>query len=162
MRMKRWMTALLALAVLTLAAGCGAGPAANENPFADTALTQVLEDVYAGASVEIPSLITTEITAENEQAFLGTTGLDFKEAIASEPAISSIAYSVCLVRMNEGADMEAAKQAIKDNVDPVKWICVQVDPSNVIVDSAGDVIILIMSNDYATSIHESFTALSSK
>ena len=58
--------------------------------------------------------------------------------------IGSIAYSVVLVRMEENADIEAAKKAIKENVNPRKWICAEVAEEDVIVKSKGDLIILIM------------------
>lgn len=157
--MKRLYIALLAGLVLLSFAGCGKKAPSADGPFEGKELSAILDAVYANADAEIPALVTTTITADNEQAFLGTTGLSFQEAIASEPAISAIAYSVCLVRLNAGEDMEAAKKAIKENVDPAKWICVRVDPQNVIVDSAGDVIILIMSNEYANALSDSFTQL---
>jgi hypothetical protein len=83
-----------------------------------------------------------------------------KEAYVSEPMIGSIAHTVLLVRMEEGADVEAAKKAIKDNVNPRKWICVGVeDEKNVIVDNRGDLIVLIMENTHAQTIHENFKNL---
>jgi hypothetical protein len=41
----------------------------------------------------------------------------------------------------------------------MKWVCVGVDPDNVIVDSIGDVVILIMSDDNAQALHQAFLAL---
>lgn len=159
--MKRMVTFMLAALLMVAAVGCGAGngSAPAENPFKDKPLETILEELYAGVDGELPILETMEVTAENEQYYLGTTGLDFKEAIASEPAISAFAFSVVLVRMNEGADIEAAKASIRENVDPRKWICAGVDPQNVAVDSAGDVIILIMSDDYVTELQASFQNL---
>ena len=48
--------------------------------------------------------------------------------------------------------IEAAKKAIKDNVNPRKWICVEA--SNVIVKSKGDLVILIMADTEMTSAEE--------
>lgn len=158
--MKRIGILMMAALLLAGAVGCAGNAAAGGNPFDGKTLADILDELYAGADVEIPSLETVAITAENEAAFLGTSGLKFSEAIASEPAISAIAYSVCLVRMQPGEDVEAARQAIEENANPAKWICAQVtDPKNVIVDSAGDVIILIMTDEYAQALHESFKAL---
>ena len=69
------------------------------------------------------------------------------------------AYSLCLVRVKEGTDIEQMKKDIKENVDPMKWICVGVDKENVIVDSIDDVIFLVMSNTNAQQMHEAFLAL---
>lgn len=150
-----FMTGVMLLSII----GCGKKAAPSNDQFEGKALDAILEELYANVDVEIPSLVTTEITAENEGYYLGTNGLKFSEAISSEPFVGAIAYSVCLVRLNEGEDVEAAKKAIKENVDPAKWICVWVDPQNVIVDHAGNVIILIMTNDYASMLSESFTKL---
>ena len=59
----------------------------------------------------------------------------------------------------EGADIEQIKTAIKENVDPQKWICVGVDPEKIIVDNIGDIIILIMSDDQGEALHNAFLAL---
>jgi hypothetical protein len=73
--------------------------------------------------------------------------------------MSTSAYSLCLVRVKDGADIEKMKTDIKDNVDPMKWICVGVDPQNVIVDNIGDVIFLLMSNFETQELYDSFLSL---
>ena len=104
-------------------------------------------------------LQTTVITQEGSGYFLGKDDIEFEEAIASEPIMSPGAYSLCLVRVKRGADIEKAKIDIKENVDPRKWICVGVDPSNVYVDNIGDVIILIMSDNEGEALHNAFLDL---
>ena len=64
--------------------------------------------------------------------------------------MGSIAYSVVLVRMKDGADIEAAKTKIAETVNPRKWVCVEVAKEDVIVKNKGDLIILIMVKDEAT------------
>ena len=61
--------------------------------------------------------------------------------------MSSIAYSVVLVRMKDGANIEDAKTKIKENVNPRKWMCVEVPEEDVIVKNKGNLIILIMVAD---------------
>ena len=104
-------------------------------------------------------LLTSEITDENMEFHLGKAGLEFEEGIASEPMIQPGAYVLCLLRVGEETDIEQLKQDIKDNVNPMKWVCVGVDPDNVIVDSIGDVVILIMSDDNAQALHQAFLGL---
>lgn len=87
---------------------------------------------------------TEEDLKEQVKYAIGTDEIDYKEIYESKPMIGSIAYSVVLVRMESGADIEAAKTAIKENVNPRKWFCVGVEPEDVIVKSKGDLIILIM------------------
>jgi hypothetical protein len=100
----------------------------------------------------------TEINAENIEYFLGTADIDYKEALASEAMITSIAHSMVLLRANDGADIEKIKKAIKDNVDGRKWICVGVEDKNIVVDNIGNLVILIMDNE-SKALHDSFKKL---
>ncbi len=122
-------------------------------------LSDIMAKVYAGVDEEMPELNQTELNDENIEYFLGTNDIDYKEGLASEPWINAMAHSVVLVRMNEGADIEAAKEKIRNSVNPRKWICVEVEEKDVIVDSKGDMIILIMVNDYSKDFQKSFQAL---
>ena len=99
--------------------------------------------------------------AENGQEasyYIGSNDIPFAQAVASEAMIMAKAYSLVLLRMEDGADIEVAMAKIRENVDPQKWICVGVDPSDVIVDSIGNLVILIMA-DNSSQLHESFLAL---
>jgi hypothetical protein len=44
-------------------------------------------------------------------------------------------------------------------VNPNKWICVGVDEKNVLVDNVGDVVMLVMSDDNAQTLMDSFKGL---
>ena len=119
-------------------------------------MESVYEEMYADVSEdERPMLATVNILEKTEdmtdedikaqvEYTIGTTDIEYKEIYESKPMIGSIAYSVVLVRMEENADIEAAKKAIKENVNPRKWICAEVAEEDVIVKSKGDLIILIM------------------
>jgi len=48
-------------------------------------------------------LMNTEVNEENVEYFLGTKDIEYEEALASEPGIGSIAHSVVLVRVKDGA-----------------------------------------------------------
>ena len=153
MKKKIFLSVMCLLSVTLLLSGCGKKEAnLTYTP------TEIVEKVYAGLENDLPMLATTEIDDENLSYYLGVESLDYKEAVASEPMIGSIAHSIVVVRMNEGADIEKAKQDIKDNVDPRKWVCVEAE--SVFVESKGDVIILIMSsNEKAEKIKTNFNNL---
>ncbi len=140
-----------------------------ENSNLEGTLESILDEIYETADVDDSfkdyikdGLQTTEITEENAKYFLGKEGVEFEEAIASEPIMSSSAYSLCLIRAKEGADIEKIKTDIKENVDPRKWVCVGVDPNNVIVDNIGDVVVLVMSDDVGSALHDAFLQLKEK
>lgn len=131
-------------------------------------LDSILDKIYETADLSNSmkdfikdGLFNTEVTEENVSYYFGKE-IEFKEAIASEPMINASAYSLCLVRVKDGADIEKIKTDIKENVDPRKWICVGVEPENVIVDNIGDVVILIMSNEGADALHDAFLQLKGK
>ena len=123
----------------------------------DTAATSEQFKEYADTGLQ-----KTEITAERTEYYLGKAGIEFEEALSSEPIMSPSAYELDLVRVKEGADIESIKKEMKDNVNPMKWVCVGVDPENIIVDNIGDVIILIMSDDEGKALHDAFLALKDK
>ena len=109
-------------------------------------LEEIMAKVYAGIPAEnLPMLGQMPVDSENVEMFLGTTEVSFKEALVSEPMIGSIPHSVVLVRLNDAKDADAAVAKIKASANPRKWICVEA--SNVVVESKGDLVVLIMSNE---------------
>jgi len=97
--------------------------------------------------------------AETAPYIIGAEGLDIVEAYACEPMMSSVAHSVCLIKMAEGSDIEAAKTAIRENVNPAKWICVSVAPENIRVENIGNLILLVMDNTHCQQIADNFMEL---
>lgn len=138
---------------------CLGGCQKNSNTITET-LNEVIEKVYANIPEDEMFITETiEVTSANQEYYLGSSNFSYKEALASEPVMSSIAHSVVLVRVNETKDIEKIKAEIKENIDPYKWVCVGVEDKNVIVESNKDLIILIMDNKYATIIRDNFLNL---
>lgn len=98
-------------------------------------------------------------TKDEQEYFIGDVSFDYKEALASEPIMSSVAHSVVLIRLNSSKDAENAKKEIKEKVNPRKWVCVEVEEKNVIVESRGDLVLLAMDNQYSEAIKENFLNL---
>jgi nitrogen regulatory protein PII-like uncharacterized protein len=136
----------------------GKDTSANENPLATESLSSILDKIYVEAGIETAKLGQTEITTENLEYFLGTKDIEFTEAMASEPLMTSSAHSIVLLRVKEESDIEKIKEDIKTSVDPRKWICVGVEPENVIVDNVGNMVILIMDEN-STEFHKAFLEL---
>lgn len=143
--MKKILFVVALFSVALLFTGCG-----NSNIDGD--LGDLMDKVYA----EIPEderpmmLEQVKVNADNIEYYLGTSDISYKEALASEPAIGSIAHSVVLVRVADDASVEDVKTKIKENVDPRKWICVGVEEEDVIVKNKGNLIILILEEDQTT------------
>jgi len=137
----------------------GGNPSVNENPLDSESLSSILDKIYEKAGLETPKLAQTEINAENIEYFLGTNNIEYTEGMASEPMMGSFAHSIVLMRAKDGSDVTNIMNDIKTNVDPRKWICVGVEPENVIVDNIGNTIILIM-DEMSEEYHNAFLELS--
>lgn len=152
-KLKKLLLLLLVCTTITTLTGCAEKNVKGELP---NIMEKVYEKMYKDVSEdERPGLVTenileklegeTDEDVKNRVVYtIGTSDIEYKEIYESKPMIGSIAYSVVLVRMEENADIEAAKKAIEENVDPRKWICAEVEKDDVIVKSKGDLIILIM------------------
>ncbi len=141
------------LMVLTLTA-CG-----NKN--VEGSLDEIVNKLVTGVDDEMKSrLENREITAENINQFVGTSDIKFTEGLAQEHMTGSVAYSVVLLRV-EDSDVETVKTKIKENIDPRKWICVGVEPENVIIKNKGNLVIAIVveNEEYRDSISKAFDNL---
>ena len=152
-KIKKLLLLLLVCTTITTLTACG-GKNVEGN------LTDIMDKVYEKVNSDIkpedkPMVgtvnilekmegMTDEDVLANVEYTIGTTDIDYKEIYESKPTIGSIAYSVVLIRMEDNADIEAAKTAIKENVNPRKWICAEVAKEDVIVKNKGNLIILIM------------------
>lgn len=120
----------------------------------------------AGDAEQIPMLMPadlnggakyTPLTEENSEYNLGVTRDRYADGIAAEAAMTSVPFSVCLVKANSAEEAEQLAADIEANADPRKWICVEAESK--IVDFSGDTVILIMTSaDLAEQLHSGFTA----
>ncbi len=123
-------------------------------------LEDIMAQVYAGVDAELPAVSNLRITDDTAEYYLGLPNLnDVQEAVASEAQISAIAHSVCLVRAKDGVDVEALMETIRTSVNPNKWICVGVDPEDVVVVNQGNLILLAMDSELSQQFADSFLAL---
>ena len=121
-------------------------------------LEGIMERVYDG--IETGTVVTTEITEDRAEYFLGLKSLEnIERAIASEAMMSSIAHSICLVQVKEGGDVEAIKEEIRTSVNPRKWICVGVERDEIIVENRGNLILLVIDANEPEKFAENFKAL---
>jgi hypothetical protein len=121
-------------------------------------LDKIIEEIYSISKVQLPRTGFTEVTAENSEYFIGTNNIEFTEALASEPVIGSFPHSLVLLRVKDDADIDSIKAEIKNKVNPRKWICVGVEPENVVIDNIDNLIILILDNE-SEKLHKAFLSL---
>ncbi len=144
---------LLMLALLVVVAACTACGEKDPQGGSDTPeiqspqgeLSAIIEDIYAIQDAGL-NVVTTTVDLTDANALKSFTGLDsadkISEVAVSEPMISSQAYSLVLVRVSDSADAEEIAQAMKDGIDPRKWICVEADDLRVV--GYGDLLMLVM------------------
>ena len=159
--MKKILAMLCAGVLLTgMLTGCGSsggGSAQNTNPFGDKELADVINDIYDTAGGMEIYLGDPEEVDETMMAYdIGTEDLTgIEQVVVSEPMMSSIPYSLCLVRVAEDADIKDIRQRIFDGANPRKWICVEAE--KVTVNNAGNVILLLMADkDTEETIYNAF------
>ena len=99
--MKKFLSLILcAMMVLTLVA-CGSkdGGNAGGSKEGDTMdLTAMVDKLYEGIAADnMPMVMTQEVNAEIFEGVFFIPAVEGAEAVASEPMMSSIAHSVCLL-----------------------------------------------------------------
>ena len=136
---------VIMLVIALLVSGCG-----NKN--IEDSLEDLMTKVYAGIPDEEKPmmLMNTEVNSENIEYYLGSTEIDYQEALASESGVGSIAHSVVLLRTKDNADINKIQEEIKEKVNPRKWICVGVEKEDLIIKNKGNLVILIMVEDSNT------------
>ena len=137
------------------------GDGEGDFPVADEELAKILAQMYekvpAVKEIALGDPMPIDLTGEDFSYWLGTTdasGID--AAIYSEPMMSSVAYSVCLVRAKDGTDVEQLKKDIFDKVNAVKWLCVTAE--KVLVTNSDNTILLVMTNaDVTADMYNAFS-----
>ena len=125
-------------------------------------LTALVDRIYEGLDVEMPMVFTQalEVTdAETVQAFTGLeNGDNIEYLVASEPLMSSQAYSLVLVKVKDGVNANEIAKTMNDNINTRKWICVTAE--KVCTTSSGNVVCLVMTEkNLATTIYNKFKTL---
>lgn len=146
------------LSFLLVLTGCG-----KKANTIDGKMEDLIAKLYDGIDENDLPMYLENITLTDESLsnYIGTSDIKWKEAIASESSVGSIAHSVVLIRMDDKAtskDIEEAKNKIKESVDPAKWICTEAE--KVYVESNNNLIVVIMTfEDIADSIKNNFLNL---
>ena len=155
--MKKFLSAAAVLTALSVFVSCG-GSGSGSGAHVEGELKDIFAKIYEYAETESPATIFITVDETNKKSMLGTDEVNFTEGLASEAAIMTVPHSIVLIRVGADTDIEKTKKLIKENADPRKWICVGVEGDEVIVDSIGNLIILIMSEN-AEAYHKAFLKL---
>ena len=163
--MKKFIAMLLVLAVMFSFAACGkTAPEApaEEVKNVEGTMEELLNKIVEIQPVEFMGMaMTLDLTDTSEDGlwFISdNTGLsnadDITDAAFFGPMMGSIAYTMSMVRVKDGADVNAVAETMKNNIDTRKWICVEADDLQVV--SYGNVVMLIMLDSQSGMTSQSF------
>ena len=152
--MKKFVAVVLALAMVLSMAACGKKTEKTEAPVlkVEGTMEELLNKTIEQRPVEfMGGVIPVDLADSSEDGLWvlkNYTGLDSAESIteaaAFEPMMGSLAFSMVMVRLAEGADAKTVAESMKSGIDTRKWICVEADDLKVA--GFGDVVMLIMAN----------------
>ena len=147
--MKKFISVILMAALaLSLFAACGnnaASDAPKGNDLSGESVEALVNKIYESKMPEF-GLMTMPVDLADADTTAWLTGVSdpalLKEAVISEPMISSQAYSLVLVRVADAVKAEEVANMMLDNIDPGKWMCVAADD----IDAAiyGDLVLFVM------------------
>lgn len=125
-------------------------------------LSALVDKIYEGEKGLFPSLQTQTVDVADSDFIKYYTGLEngtnLEYIVASEPMISSQAYSLVVAKVKAGIDANAIAKEMSEKVNTAKWICVSAD--KLYATSSGDIVFLVMSSeDMAKPIYEKFKTL---
>lgn len=152
---------LLILLTGLVCSACGGKKESSDN--LEGSLSDIMASLYANADLDeefresLDGYETVTITDDLESYILGTDEITYTEGVVSMPMMSSMAYQCVLLRVDE-SEVETARQLLKDNADPDKWVCVSAETT--LIESRGNVIFFIMSGrDEAYAMNTAFQNL---
>ena len=162
--MKKFLSVILVLTMVLSMAACG--KKAQETEPAAQSVAGTMEELLNKTIEQRPvefmgGVIPVDLTDSSEDglwALKNYTGLDsaekISEAAAFEPMMGSLAFSMVMVRLADGADAKSVAESMKSGIDTRKWICVEANDLKVA--GFGDVVMLIMVNSDSGMTAQSF------
>lgn len=124
-----------------------------------TKVEEMFNTMYSNLEGQLPYLETATLDATDELTLSAYTGLKSNEnveaLVVSEPLTGSQPYSAVVVLVKDGADVDAMKQEMLDNINMRKWICVSAE--KMYVTNTGNAIFMIMASDeWARPVYDEF------
>lgn len=129
----------------------------------DSELSALVDSIYEAYPVELMMMQTTAIDLADESWLTYNTGLTAEQAalvdagVKSESMTGSQAYSLVLLRVKDAADAQTVADAMLENIDPAKWVCVMADQQRVV--TFDDKVLFVMASSELTDVNALIDAL---
>lgn len=123
----------------------------------DSELSALVDSIYEAYPVELMMMQTTAIDLADESWLTYNTGLTAEQAelvdagVKSESLTGSQAYSLVLLRVKDAADAQTVADAMLENIDPAKWVCVMADQQRVV--TFDDKVLFVMASSELTDVN---------
>lgn len=168
----KFLSILLIGAMVLVMAACGetseesAGDLSNQEVVDLGTSLDVLDAIYETADLESDlreqvdngNFQQAELDETIEAMFLGGASVSYVNGAVSAPMMSSVAYQVVVLQIEDGQDVEVVKKELVDTADTGKWVCVV--PESVVAESNGNYILFLMTDSVtADALVEAFLAL---
>lgn len=125
-----------------------------ETPDVSDDLLDIINNIYENTDKELfPEVMTTNCDTAELLYNVGTDNLEgFEEGAVSDPMMSSIAYSLVVLRFDTKENAEKACPIIKENAPINKWVCVSADEVDVRVVKDNYVILIMGGKDTVEAV----------
>ena len=139
----------------------GSAPQTEAEP--DAELAALVDSIYEVYPVEIMMPQTRAIDLAEESWLKYNAGLTLDQGalvdagVLSESLTGSQAYSLVLLRLKDAADAPAIAEAMLENIDPAKWVCVVADVQRVV--AFDDKVLYVMANRELADVNALVDAL---
>lgn len=148
--MKKIALILSLVLMLGCLTACGSEPAETTAPAAaapEGTTEELMTKLYENVTVELPLVTeTTAGTLADAEMFTYLTALESNEGVVdaavSMPMMGSQAYHVVMVRAESAGKSAELAQAMYDNADMARWVCVQATEKQAVV--CGDLAFFVM------------------
>ena len=122
----------------------------------DAELSGMVDKIYEAYPVELMMLTTNAVDLNDASWCTYHTGLTADQAalvdaaVYSESLTGSQAYSLVLLLVKDEANAQTIADAVLDNVQMNKWVCVMADKARVA--TFGDKVLFVMTNSELTDV----------
>ena len=123
------------------------GAAAQQEP--DAELLDIVTKMQEIYPIDLMMVETVAVDLTDESWYTYQTGLNAEQAalvdaaVLTEPGIGSQPFSMVLLRVKNADDAQTVADAVLDNVNMRKWVCVAADYARVV--TFGDKVLFVMT-----------------
>ena len=110
----------------------------TDKPVTDLSAADIIDKVYEIVNPKDfmqqlkPELMTEAITADNEEYYLGISGIKYEDGAASEAVVQPVTFSFCVIRLKSGIKYDDERIKIENNINKGKWVCARAEEAYVV------------------------------